>query len=76
MVATIDTLRDTYGVESICAQLPIAPSTYWRAKAQQADPTRRSTRAKRDDVLKVEIRRVWREHEEVYGGKGVAPAPT
>ena len=71
MVATIDTLRDTYGVESICAQLPIAPSTYWRAKAQQADPTRRSTRAKRDDVLKVEIRRVWREHEEVYGAEKV-----
>lgn len=71
MVATIDMLRDTYGVGSICAQLPIAPSTCWRAKAQAADPTCRSARAQRDDALKVEIRRVWQEHEEVYGAEKV-----
>jgi putative transposase len=28
MVAFIDDHRDVYGVESICAVLPIAPSTY------------------------------------------------
>jgi putative transposase len=28
MIAFIDAQRDEYGVESICAQLPIAPSTY------------------------------------------------
>lgn len=71
MVATIDALRDTYGVESICAHLPIAPSTYWRAKAQAADPTRRSARAQDDDRLMVEIRRVWDEHEQVYGAEKV-----
>jgi transposase InsO family protein len=71
MVAGIDRLRDTYGVESICAQLPIAPSTYWRYKAQQKDPTRRSARAQRDEMLKIEILRVWRDHEEVYGAEKV-----
>lgn len=67
MVACVDAQRETYGVESICAHLPIAPSTYWRLKAQQADPTRRSVRAQRDDVLKPEIHRVWHEQEAVYG---------
>ena len=71
MVACVDAQRDTYGVESICAHLPIAPSTYWRHKAAQADPTRRSARAQRDDVLKTEIARVWHEHEEVYGAEKV-----
>ena len=30
MVSFIDSHRAQYGVESICAQLPIAPSTYYR----------------------------------------------
>jgi putative transposase len=71
MVACVDAQRDTYGVESICQHLPIAPATYWRHKAQQADPTRRSVRAQRDDVLKREISRVWDEHEQVYGAEKV-----
>lgn len=71
MVACVDAQRTDYGVESICAQLPIAPSTYWRHKAQQADPTRRSARAQRDEGLKVDIDRVWHEHEEVYGAEKV-----
>jgi putative transposase len=71
MVAGIDTLRDTYGVESICAHLPIAPSTYWRYKPQQSDPTRRSARAQCDDRLKQDILRIWHAHEEVYGAEKV-----
>jgi putative transposase len=43
MVAFIDTHRDEYGVESICAELPIAPSTYYELKAREADPTTRLT---------------------------------
>ena len=38
MVAFIDQHRDIYGVEPICAVLPIAPSTYFLRKAQQQDP--------------------------------------
>ena len=71
MVACVDAQRETYGVESICAQLPIAPSTYWRHKAQQADPTCRSARTQRDEALKVEITRVWDEQEQVYGAEKV-----
>jgi len=59
MVRFIDDHRDVYGVELICAAVPIAPSTYFLHKAQAADPTQRSARAQRDDRLRVEIQRVW-----------------
>ena len=52
MVRFIDEHRATYGVEPICEMLPIAPSTYFRDKAEQRDPSRRSTRAQRDEVLR------------------------
>ena len=45
MVAFIDIHRDVDGVEPICAQLPIAPSTYYAQKAQARDPAKRSARA-------------------------------
>lgn len=67
MVSFIDEHRDAYGVEPICAVLPIAPSTYYEHKACQADPGRFSARAKRDAELQVEIRRVWDENFQVYG---------
>jgi hypothetical protein len=60
-VAFIDGHRKTYGVEPICGVLPIAPSTYFRHTAHQADPTRRSARAQRDDELRAIIRRTWTE---------------
>jgi hypothetical protein len=44
MGTVIDQHRDVYGVEPICAVLPIAPSTYYLRKAQQHDATRRSAR--------------------------------
>jgi putative transposase len=40
MVAFVDTHRAEYGVEPICAELPIAPSTYYEHKARQANPGR------------------------------------
>jgi putative transposase len=69
MVAFIDQHRDVYGVEPICAHLPIAPSTYFLHKARQADPTARSARAQRDDELRVEIQRVWDANQQVYGAR-------
>lgn len=71
MVTFIDQHRATYGVESICAVLPIAPSTYFLRKVQQADATKRSARARRDDDLRREIQRVWDAHEQVYGPQKV-----
>jgi putative transposase len=56
---------------SICAVLPIAPSTYFRHKAQQADPTRHSVRAQRDEEMRAIIRRIWTEHFQVYGPRKV-----
>ena len=71
MVQFITDHRDEYGVEPICAVLPIAPSTYHRHRAGQLDPARRSARAQRDDVLRVEIQRVYDEHHQVYGPRKV-----
>ena len=71
MVRFIDDHRATYGVEPICAVLPIAPSTYFRHRAQRADATKRSARARRDDTLRIEIRRVWDAHFRVYGPRKV-----
>ena len=71
MVRFIDDHRQTYGVEPICRVLPIAPSTYFRHKQLQCDPSRRSKRAQEDDVLRAIIRRIWIEHQEVYGSRKV-----
>ena len=71
MAGFIDDHRAEYGVEPICGVLPIAPSTYYTFKAEQADPSLRSARKRRDEELKVEIRRVWGENKEVYGARKV-----
>jgi hypothetical protein len=36
MLAFIDAHREHYGVEPICRELPIAPSTYYEHKARDA----------------------------------------
>lgn len=71
MVAFIDDHRQDYGVEPICAVLPIAPSTYYAAKARAANPARCSARTRSDEALRVEIQRVWDENRHVYGAKKV-----
>jgi putative transposase len=67
MMSFIDAHRDEYGVEAICAQLPIAPSTYYEYKAREVDPTRVPARTRRDRELKVYIQRVWDANSQVYG---------
>ena len=71
MVSFIDDHRDEYGVEPICAELPIAPSTYYDHKTREADSDKRSDRAKRDAELEVEILRVWHENFRVYGARKI-----
>jgi putative transposase len=71
MVAFIDQQRDVYGVEPMCAVLPIAPSTYFLRKAQQQEATKRSARAPRDAELRGAIQRVWDENDQVYGPRKV-----
>jgi len=71
MVSFIDEHRDEYGVEPICSQLPIAPSTFYDHQRKRDHPDRRSERAKHDDVLCLDIQRVWEENFRVYGARKV-----
>jgi putative transposase len=71
MVAFIDQHRSDHGVEPICAQLPIAPSTYYEFKAQQAEPSRLPARTRRDTELCGEIQRVHEANFRVYGARKV-----
>jgi len=66
MIAYIDGNKDRYGVEPICDQLPIAPSSYFDAKRRPP-----SARAVRDAKLRAEIARVHGENFGVYGARKV-----
>jgi transposase InsO family protein len=71
MVSFIDDHRALYGVEPICAVLPIAPATYYAHKSRAQNPELRSERAKRDEELRAKIRRVHEENFGVYGAEKV-----
>ena len=71
MTAFVDEHRHEYGVEPICAELPIAPSTYYEHKRYEREPARRSARSHRDGELRPQIRRVWEENYGVYGARKV-----
>ena len=70
-MAFIDAERAAYGVEPMCAVLPIAPATYFRHQRCQAHPDRRSQRARRDAWLITQIQRVWNANFAVYGPRKV-----
>jgi transposase InsO family protein len=70
-VSFIDENRAEYGVEPICSQLPIAPSTYYEQKARRCDPDRLPPRLQRDACLRKEIARVHSENLSVYGVRKV-----
>ena len=71
MIAFIEENRAEIGVEPICRELPIAPSTFYDNLAKRADPERLSDRAKRDAELRPEIQRVFEENWRVYGVRKV-----
>jgi putative transposase len=58
--------QDRWGVEPICRELQVAPSSYYAASSRPP-----SARQCRDEALKREIRRVWDEHRQVYGADKV-----
>jgi transposase InsO family protein len=70
-MAFIDAHRAEHGVEPICEQLPIAPSSYYEHKAREADPGRLPPRRQRERALVPEIRRVHEENFGVYGARKV-----
>jgi putative transposase len=65
MVDFIEEHRGVYGVEPICAMLPIAPATFYEHARRRRDPDRRPDRAKRDDELREKIRQAWKDS---FGG--------
>jgi len=67
----VDKHRDTLGVEPICKVLQIAPSGYRRHAAIRRDPGLRCARARRDETLLPDIRRVWETNLKVYGANKV-----
>ena len=71
MVSFIDEHREEHGVEPICRELPIAPSTYYEEKARKRDVSRLPARALRDFELQAEIERVWKENFGAYGARKV-----
>ena len=71
MRAFIDRYRDAYGVEPIYKVMQVAPSGYWRHAAQQRNPSLRSARVQRDDVLSADIERVCQANLQVYGADKV-----
>ena len=62
MTRFIETHRERFGVEPICRELQVAPSSYYAAR--QRPP---SARRVRDEALKVKLRHVYAEHFGVYG---------
>lgn len=71
MTRFIDEHRSAYGVEPICRQLQIAPSTYYLHQACQRNPSLRSARVQQDEFLSGEIRRVWDDNWQVYGSRKI-----
>jgi putative transposase len=66
MIQFIDQHREVFGVEPICAELPIAPATYYAAKSRLP-----SARTVRDAGLAVKIRDTHAANYGVYGARKV-----
>ena len=71
MVTFVDSNKAEYGVEPICRQIQIAPSSYYEHKARERDPDRLPDRIKRDMRLELDIQRVWKDNFRVYGVRKV-----
>ncbi len=63
-VAFVDEHRDEFGVEFICRQLQVAPSSYYAAKHRQVAP---SARAVRGAVMMQVLLALWVANRKVYG---------
>ncbi len=71
MVTFVDSNKAEHGVEPICRQIQIAPSSYYEYKARERAPDRLSDRIKRDMRLELDIQRVWKDNFRVYGARKV-----
>ena len=64
LVGFIDEHRAEFGVEPICEQLQMAPSTYYAAKQREVAP---SARARRDAEMGPVLEALWVRNRRVYG---------
>lgn len=71
MVVFVDQHKAQCGVEPICRQIQIAPSSYYEHKARERDPDRLPDRLKRDRELERDIQRVWENNFKVYGANKI-----
>ena len=71
MMAFIDAHREDLGIEPICRELAIAPSSYHEHAARLVDPGRRPARAQRDDEMREQIKRVHDASFGLYGTRKV-----
>ena len=60
-----------YGVEPVCRQIQIAPSSYFDHKRRARDADRLPDRIKRDIKLELDIHRIWEGNFRVYGARKV-----
>jgi len=67
----IDDHHKELGIEPICRELAIAPSSYHTHAARLADPDKRSARVRRDDKLRAQIGRVHEASFGLYGTRKV-----
>ena len=67
----VDANAKELGIEPICRELAIAPSSYHEHAARLADPGKRSTRARRDDGIRGQIGRVHEASFGLYGTRKV-----
>jgi len=64
LVGFIDEHRGEFGVEPICEQLQMAPSSYYAAKQRETAP---SARSRRDAVMAPVLEALWTQNRKVYG---------
>ena len=69
----IDAHHGELGIEPICRELAVAPSSWHQHAARLADPGRRSVRARRDDEIMEQITRVHEASFGLYGTRKSLP---
>ena len=67
----IDSHREELGIEPICNELAVASSSYHEHAARLANPQLRSARARRDDEIREQIKRVHDDSSGLYGTRKV-----
>ena len=71
VISFIDDHRKELGIEPICRELAVAPSSYHEHESRLADPDKRPARARRDDEIKEQIARVHEASFGLYGTRKV-----